>query len=119
MSVTFSVDNTDHDWFNLGNRSAGILLFDLLGYSREDRDLWGELDPSDVLRRLATAESKVSALVTPETESRGTYMDENGVGPGCLVIESGYDSRRLQRFITGMRDLATSAVEKGQAINYG
>jgi len=118
MSVTFCVPGTGLD-LNVSNRSAGLILFGLLGYDRADVALWGDLDPADVLRRLATSEYKIPALVEPTRESRGVYMDENGVGEGCLVLDFGYDAERIMRYVTQLQIMADLAAQLGKEISYG
>jgi hypothetical protein len=119
MSITFSVENTPLE-MNVANRSAAIILYNLLGYGESEVELWGgELDPSDVLRRLAISETKAPSLVTPTRESRGVYMDKNGVGEGCRVIECGYPLERIMRYVTTIQIMAEQAKDLGEVISYG
>lgn len=117
MSVTFSVGG--NDWCNVANRTAALILYDLLRYGREEVEFWGELDPADVLRRLATCEERIPFLATPEKRSRGVYVDANGVGPGALVIEAAYPESRIRRCVASMREVAQAGVTKGRTITYG
>ncbi len=119
MSVTFSVTNTRLN-LNVANGSAALILFDLLGFSRQEKELWGgELNPSDVLRRLSMHEVRMPNLVSEPSESRGTYIDENGVGPGCLVIDMGYSQERIMRYVTTLEVFARHAEQTGEEITYG
>ena len=119
MSVTFNVTNTRLS-LNVANGSAALILFDLLGFSRQEKELWGgELDPSDVLRRLSMHEVRMPNLVSEPSESQGTYIDENGVSPGCRVFESGYSQERVMRYVTTLEIFARHAEETGEEITYG
>ncbi len=119
MSVDFSVANTPHT-MNVANGSAAKILFDLLGYSRSEFDgLWGDLDPADVQRRLALHEVRVVGAVEPSRESRGVFVDANGVGVGCRVFEAGYDRERLMSYVTRLEFLAEVALAWGEVISFG
>lgn len=105
---------------NVANYSASLILYGVLGYGRDEVDPYGgTLDPTDVLRRLAVGEHKVPGLVQPPSADRGVYIDEHGVGPGCLIISAGYDAERIQRYIDRLRALATKAQEEGASLVYG
>lgn len=114
MSVDFNACGIN---MNVANRSAAIILFDILGYGRSELELWGELDPADVLRRLATV--RESDHVQPASETRGVYVDENGVGEGALCIDFGYSEDRLIRYTTKLQIMAELASERGEQITYG
>lgn len=117
MSVDFSVANLN---LNVANGAAAVILFDLLGFGREEFDgPWGTLDAADVLRRLAVAEVRIPGLVTPTRETRGTYIGSDGVGPGALVIECGFDTARLTRYTTALRAMAEKAIAIGETISFG
>lgn len=105
---------------NVANGNAAAILFDLLGYGREEVDCYGgTLDPSDVLRRLATAEGRAAGLVRAPSESRGVYLDANGVGAGALMVDCGRSASQVDRYIERLREMATRAVAEGRAITYG
>ena len=119
MSVDFSVTNTNIS-MNVANGSAALILFELLGYSRDDFDgLYGDLDASDVMRRLALSEHKAPSLVTPTRETRGVHIDANGVGEGCLVVDFGYDEDRIMRYATTLQIMADRAQSLGESISFG
>lgn len=105
---------------NVSNVNAGVILFDLLGYGREEQDYaCGDLDPADVLRRLAVAETRAAACARPAGEERGVYIDANGVGQGALMIECGLSADRVGSYVVNLRKLAEEAVEAGRRITYG
>jgi hypothetical protein len=105
---------------NVSNVNAGVILFDLLGYGREEQDYaCGDLDPADVLRRLSVAETRAASCVRSTREERGVYIDSNGVGPGALVIDCGLGLARLWTYVGALRKLAVEAVEAGRRITYG
>ena len=117
MSVTFSVENTTLE-MNVATGSAAIILFELLGFGRDEVGFWGNLDPADVLRRLSTSTYKVPSLVRPSSESQGVFMDANGVGLGCRVIESGYSADRIMRYATTLQLMAEQAQAMDEVISY-
>lgn len=105
---------------NVSNTNAAVILFDLLGYGRDEQESeYGSLDPADVLRRLATAEGRVTGLVRPTTESRGVYIDSNGVGEGALIVDCGLGLPRLWTYVGKLRTLASTAQAEGRKITYG
>lgn len=107
-------------WLNVSNINAGVILFDLLDYSRSELDpSYGTLDPSDVLRRLALSESRISGCARPASESRVVYIDSNGVGPGALVVDCGLSEDRVGHYIEKIRALADEAAAEGRDITYG
>lgn len=108
------------DGLNVSNINAAVILYDLLGYGRDEQDVYaGDLDPADVLRRLATAASAVERCARPRNESRGVYIDDNGVGPGALIVDCGLTVGRVGHYLTTLTALANQAVEAGARITYG
>ena len=116
MSVTFSVPGTPLE-MNVANGSAAIILFDVLGYGRTDVELWGELNPSDVLRRLSVVDP--ATHTTEGQETQAVRVDANGVGLGCRVIECGYPLERIMRYTTTLQLMAEQAEQRGEEISYG
>jgi hypothetical protein len=105
---------------NVANANAGVILFDLLGYGRAEKDYaCGDLDPADVLRRLSLADDKAAQCARPASQSRGVYMDANGVGDGCLVIEGALTTDRVGQYVDKLREMATEALAAGRQITYG
>lgn len=105
---------------NVSNVNAGVILFDLLGYGRAEQDVYGgTLDPADVLRRLSYADDKASECARPASQSRGVYIDDNGVGDGCLVIECGLSVDRAAQYVGALREMATEALATDRQITYG
>lgn len=108
------------DGLNVSNVNAGVILFDLLGYGRDEQDYsGGSLDPADVIRRLATAEARVSECARPVSVEQGVHIDENGVGPGVKVIDCGLPVERIVAYIHNLGNLAREATIAGARIVYG
>lgn len=105
---------------NVANANAGVILFDLLGYGRAEKDYaCGDLDPADVLRRLSYADDKAAQCARPASQSRGVYIDDNGIGDGCRVIECALPVERVEHYVGKLREMATEALAAGRQITYG
>lgn len=105
---------------NVANASAKLILREILNFGAKEKDIYGgTLDPTDVLIRLTTAEYRISSLVRPTTETQGVILTENGVAPGCKVVECGMNEERLQGYVDKLRILANKAIELETEITYG
>ena len=122
MSVTFSVESADFEDFddprhyNVANGSAARLLR-ALGLPE---NLYGELEPNDLIRRLATVDpaAHVEAPLTERVER--VKLDENGVGVdhGPTIHFAGIDEDRVTRWVEGLRRVAKLAAEAGVSVTY-
>ena len=95
--------------FNVANSNAHYILSEILNLG-SDVEAWGSIDPSTVLMR--TSYVNVDTGVTPERVSQGTYIDDNGVGPGCALLDMGRHRGQVESYVTRLRRLAEIAIER-------
>jgi len=103
---------------NVANGNAISILRDLLGLP-VPRDLCGELDPTDLLLRLAMAGSRVHNVVRPTTVSRETVVltaEGVDVRQGPTVIECGVSPRQADSCVERLRVIAEKARDMGRTV---
>ena len=98
------VDSTPS--LNVANANARVLLRDLLGYGPEMDELWGSLDPEDVLLRLAMAPHRASGAVRPMVQEGN-------------MLSCGLDRSQIQRYIVSLTQIAELAKRRGEEITFG
>lgn len=126
MSVTFSVIGAPFDYangddpchYNVANGSARRILRDMLHV--ESEYLCGELDPHEVLRRLAVVRPEAHTEEGYDRQHERTVIDENGVGVrrGPRVIFQGISEERVERWVDGLRGVAQAAIQADQRISF-
>lgn len=108
MGFTFSSTYS----FNVANTNARLIL-DMMGYDFED--LCGNLDPHDVVRRMA-----VAVLKTRETvDNHGVKLSFAGVMPTCRVVHFGVSADQSSRYRDQMFRVAQDAIAAGKRITFG
>lgn len=118
MSVTYSVRGIDTS-LNVSNRNSSIILFELLNYDIGELDpSIGELNPTDVLCRLANSEFRAQSLTRPEKSDQQYTITPYGVGLGCIVYDKGLSAERIGEYIKALRTLAEYASSQGLTILY-
>lgn len=98
------VDSTPS--LNVANTNARVILRDLLGYGPEMDELWGSLDPDDVLLRLSMAGYRATEAVRPTTQQG-------------IMISCGLDRSRIERYIERLTEIAEIAKRRGEEITFG
>lgn len=114
--------DTVAEWAAHDARSASVLDVSMgtaaiiLAWLGRASDLDGEMPGAQALACLAAAFPPLDAV--EPNESQGVYIDANGVGPGCRVVECGINEDRLERHRARLVALATEAAESGRNLEW-
>jgi len=123
MSITFSAGRNTPETLevNVSNRNGFVILSELLDMGPSPEP-WGDLDPTSMLAKLATAECRVFGIVRPTTDNNGERVELTTEGVSvvktCRVIDFGITAEQVERYITRLRALAGWALENGEEVSY-